>query len=199
MEEENLTYRKCCTTPFRRTLCGSKNNLRRNKSWSKPPGHLVKIRRIKRYDISVLDESPSEQLRRESKRLLETAGKVIEHAAILTAQAADLKKQVARLERNIRRLCFSRQFHDSTPKTKTGVSAGSFTRSMNSTSQSRDMDAIANRRITSAVNCIMRENVAGVSGIGGGRLGQTETGNSSRSNYVAPRQLTDYPRQLSLG
>jgi len=53
--------------------------LEKNTSGSTPPGHLVKIRRIKRYDISVLDESPSEQLRRESKRLLETAGKVIEH------------------------------------------------------------------------------------------------------------------------
>jgi peptidoglycan hydrolase CwlO-like protein len=62
----------------------------------------VKIRRIKRYDVSVLDESHSEQLRRESKQLLETAAKLIEHAATLKAQAAELQKQVARLERRIK-------------------------------------------------------------------------------------------------
>jgi hypothetical protein len=39
---------------------------------------------------------------------------------------------------------------------------------MNSTSQLRNMDATANRQITSDVNCIVRENVAGVNGIGGG-------------------------------
>jgi hypothetical protein len=39
---------------------------------------------------------------------------------------------------------------------------------MNSTSPLRNMDATANRQITSAVNCTVLENVAGVSGIGGG-------------------------------
>ena len=40
---------------------------------------------------------------------------------------------------------------------------------MNSTRQSRDTDATADRQITSVVNCIMRGSIAGVSGISGGR------------------------------
>jgi DNA-binding transcriptional MerR regulator len=52
--------------------------------------------------IGVPNESHSEQLRRESNELLETAAKLIEHAETLKAQAAELQKQVARLDRSVK-------------------------------------------------------------------------------------------------
>jgi hypothetical protein len=51
-----------------------------------------------RSGLVMPDESRSEQLRRESDELLETAAKLIEHAETHKAQAAELRKQIARRE-----------------------------------------------------------------------------------------------------
>ena len=46
-------------------------------------------------------ESLSEQLRRESDELMETAANLIRHAEALKAQAAELQKKIIRLDRNL--------------------------------------------------------------------------------------------------
>jgi hypothetical protein len=53
------------------------------------------------HDGRVLNETTSEQLRRESDELLKTAAKLIEHASTLRTRAAELRKQISLLERKI--------------------------------------------------------------------------------------------------
>jgi hypothetical protein len=51
----------------------------------------------------MLDESTSEQLRRESDELLADAAKLIKHPEALKERAIELQKQISRLERSTKR------------------------------------------------------------------------------------------------